>query len=190
MGFFSKFFGKKTDDNKKQETKTNNTNKSEAKTEELIIYAPVSGKFKLLKDVSDPVFAEEMTGKGVAIVPAETEKVVLSPVKDGEVKVAFPTGHAYGIKTPQGPELLVHIGLDTVELDGKGFVKKVDVDNKINLTTELCDMDLGIIKEHEKETDVIVIATNDSISGFEIKNLLENGADVKVGDPIFKVVKK
>ncbi len=189
MGFFSKLFGKKADDNKKQDV-NNTANKSEAKTEELIIYSPVNGKFKLLKDVSDPVFAEEMTGKGVAIIPADAEKVVLSPVKDGEVKVAFPTGHAYGIKTPQGPELLVHIGLDTVELDGKGFVKKVDVDSKINLTTELCDMDLGIIKEHEKETDVIVIATNDSISGFEIKNLMENGSDVKVGDPIFKVVKK
>ncbi len=186
MGFFSNLFGKKN--NKPNTTSTNESAKADNE-KELIIVSPINGVVKNLADVSDPVFAEEMTGKGIAVVPNDDEKVVMSPVK-GTVKVAFPTGHAYGIATEEGPELLVHIGIDTVELDGKGFAKKVDVDSKIETTTELCDLDLSVIKENEKETDVIVIATNDSITDFNIEVLAENGTPIKIGEPLFKIVKK
>ncbi len=184
MGFFSNLFGKN-----KSKPNTTSTNSAKADDKELMILSPVNGVVKNLSEVSDPVFAEEMTGKGIAVVPNDDEKVVMSPLK-GKVKVAFPTGHAYGIATEEGPELLVHIGIDTVELDGKGFAKKVDVDNEVETTTELCDLDLSIIKENEKETDVIIIATNDSIVDYNIEAVAENGASVKIGDPLFKIVKK
>ncbi len=187
MGFFSNLFGK----NKSPNTKNNEkevTNATEKKLE-LVVLSPINGVVKFLSEVSDPVFAEEMTGKGVAIVPKIGEKIVKSPIK-GKVKVAFPTGHAYGIATEEGPELLVHIGIDTVELDGKGFVKKVEVDNDIDAGMDLCDLDLEVIKENEKETDIIVIATNDSIVNFELELIVKNGAEVKIGEPIFKLNKK
>ena len=186
MGFFSNLFGKN------KPTKSINETQEKGKTEqkpELIVNSPVAGKVKILSEVSDQVFSEEMAGKGIAVVPSDDVKVVLSPIK-GKIKVAFPTGHAYGISSSVGPELLVHIGLDTVELDGKGFVKKVEVDNEVDTNTELCDLDLTIIKENEKETDIIVIATNDSITDSEIVLIANNGDEVKAGDPLYKIVKK
>jgi len=188
MGIFSKLFSSKSKETNKN-TSVKNQNQQDESNNEIIIVSPVNGKVKFLADVSDPVFAEEMTGKGIAVVPNESEKTVLSPV-EGSIKVAFPTGHAYGIATEVGPELLVHIGLDTVELDGKGFVKKVAVDEKVTYKTELCDIDLKTLKDNDKPTDIIVIATNDSIVDFEIKIEIENGAEVKIGDPLYKIVKK
>lgn len=188
MGIFSKLFSSKSKETKKT-TSTNNQEKETNSSNELIVTSPVNGKVKFLSNVSDPVFAEEMTGKGIAVVPNKEEKTVLSPIK-GTIKVAFPTGHAYGIGTEMGPELLVHIGLDTVELDGKGFVKKVEVEEKVTNETELCDIDLKTLEDNDKPTDIIVIATNDSIVDYKIEIEVEDGSEVKIGDPLYKIVKK
>lgn len=82
------------------------------------LLSPVSGSIVALTDVQDPVFSQKMMGDGVAIQP--TDEWFVSPC-DGEITALFPTLHAIGITTPEGLELLIHIGLDTVELNGKGF---------------------------------------------------------------------
>ena len=84
--------------------------------------APIQGRAIPLSEVEDQTFASGMLGPGMAIAPAEGP--VVSPV-DGEVLVAFPTGHAYGLRAASGVELLIHIGMDTVQLEGKHFSPKV-----------------------------------------------------------------
>ncbi|MFK5280126.1 PTS glucose transporter subunit IIA, partial [Lacticaseibacillus paracasei] len=95
--------------------------KAKKKTGQPII-APVTGILMPLDDVTDDVFSQKMMGDGFAIQPEESQ--IVSPVS-GTVSTVFPTKHAIGITTPEGLDVLVHMGLDTVELDGKPF--KVDV---------------------------------------------------------------
>jgi len=121
------------------------------------IYAVVTGKFLALTKVKDDVFSSKMMGDGFAIVPSG--KVVSTPV-EGEIVTVFPTKHAYGIKTPSGAEVLVHIGMDTVELDGKPFTAHVKVGDKVTKGTKLATVDFKAIKEAKKATDVIVVFTN------------------------------
>ena len=92
-----------------------------------VFLCPVDGKILPISEVNDPVFSQEMMGPGFAVVP--TSKVVVVPM-DGEVVTVFPTSHAFGIKSKNGIEMIIHIGIDTVELNGKGFkplVKQGDV---------------------------------------------------------------
>ncbi|MDR0297765.1 MAG: sucrose-specific PTS transporter subunit IIBC, partial [Streptococcaceae bacterium] len=121
------------------------------------IFAPVSGDILSLKDVKDPVFSMEAMGKGLAIEPTNT--VVTSPV-DGEVSVAFETGHAYGIKSDRGAEILVHIGIDTVSLNGDGFVKKVSAGTKVKRGDILGSFDPEKIKAAGFPVTTMVIVTN------------------------------
>ena len=85
---------------------------------DLTVTAPIQGRAIPLSEVEDQTFASGMLGPGMAIAPAEGP--VVSPV-DGEVLVAFPTGHAYGLRAASGVELLIHVGMDTVQLEGKHF---------------------------------------------------------------------
>ena len=87
------------------------------------IYSPIKGKLVSIEAVTDPVFAQKMMGEGVAIIPSDSK--VVSPV-EGTVVSVFPTKHAFGIETENGVEILIHIGLDTVELKGKHFDLKVE----------------------------------------------------------------
>ena len=82
------------------------------------VYSPIKGKHVALSEVSDPVFAQKMMGEGSAILPEDNR--VLAPVS-GTLTTVFPTKHAYGIKTDDGLEVLIHIGIDTVELNGEHF---------------------------------------------------------------------
>lgn len=86
--------------------------------EQGIVYSPVNGKVITLESVDDGMFSEKILGDGMAVVPSDGN--FIAPVS-GTVESAFPTGHAYGIKTDSGLEVLIHIGLDTVNLNGKGF---------------------------------------------------------------------
>ena len=90
------------------------------------IYAPLTGEYVKIEDIPDPVFAQKMMGEGFGINPTEGE--VVSPI-EGKVDNVFPTKHAVGLKAENGLELLVHIGLDTVQLDGKGlkYLLKVEM---------------------------------------------------------------
>ena len=119
--------------------------------------APVTGTVIPVTEVEDQVFASKAMGDGIAFQP--TEGKIYAPFS-GEITVAFPTGHAYGLKAANGKEVLIHIGMDTVELEGKGFkpaVKQGDIVKQGDLLTEV---DLAYLKEHGKSSVTPVIFTD------------------------------
>ncbi len=97
---------------------------------DIAIYAPLTGEYVKIEDIPDPVFAQKMMGEGFGINPTEGE--VVSPIA-GRVDNVFPTKHAIGLKADNGLELLVHIGLDTVQLDGEGFEVLVSSGDETNI---------------------------------------------------------
>ena len=105
------------------------------------ILSPVDGTVKPLSKVKDEVFAGEMVGKGVAVTP--TSSSVMSPA-DGVIKVAFDTGHAYGVEIKGVAELLVHIGVDTVSLGGEGFDMKTSQGSNVKTSSKLAEIDLEL----------------------------------------------
>ncbi|MBS4217523.1 PTS glucose transporter subunit IIA [Bacillus sp. FJAT-49711] len=126
-----------------------------SKTIELKAY--VSGKILPLEDVPDPVFSKKMMGDGIAIEPVEGKFV--SPV-DGEIIQVFPTKHAVGIRALNGAELLIHIGLETVSMNGEGFTSHVDVGEKVKTGDNLVTVDLEKVKEKATSTITPIIITN------------------------------
>ena len=115
---------------------------------------PIEGEIIPITDVEDPVFAEKMMGDGFAIIPAKG--LVVSPV-DGEILNVFPTKHAIGIKSVQGDELLIHVGLETVHLKGEGFTALVTEGAKVTKGQELLKFDLDFIKNNAKSTVTPII---------------------------------
>ncbi|HCK88112.1 MAG TPA: PTS trehalose transporter subunit IIBC [Erysipelotrichaceae bacterium] len=125
------------------------------KAEELA--APVSGKLIPITEVEDQVFSSKAMGDGFAIDPSEG--VIRAPFS-GEITVAFPTGHAYGIKAANGKEVLIHIGMDTVELNGKGFTPRVQQGDVVNQGDVLVEVDLDYIRSQGKPVITPVILTD------------------------------
>lgn len=122
-----------------------------------IIAAPVSGEVKALSEVEDEAFSSGALGKGLAIVPKEGK--VYSPV-DGEITTFFPTGHAIGLLGKDGTEILIHVGMDTVKLDGKGFTPKAAQGAKVKKGDLLLEFDIDYIKTHGYSTVTPMIITN------------------------------
>ncbi|PLR66810.1 MULTISPECIES: PTS sugar transporter subunit IIA [Bacillaceae] len=133
--------------------------KTEKQTEETV-YAPLTGSLLNLEDVPDPVFSQKMMGDGMAIEPAEG--VLVSPV-DGEIIQLFHTKHAIGIKSATGMELLLHIGLETVSMNGEGFEAFVKEGDKVKVGDKLITFDLNLIKEKAASTITPIIITNGDI---------------------------
>lgn len=123
------------------------------------IVSPLVGKVINLDSVTDPVFSSETMGKGIAIKP--TGNTVYSPV-DGTVQVTFETGHAYGLKSNKGAEILIHIGIDTVSMEGKGFTQKVIANQNVKKGDILGTFDSTLIKEAGLDNTTMVIVTNTS----------------------------
>lgn len=121
------------------------------------IAAPLEGEVVALENVNDPVFSSGAMGKGAAIKPSGNQ--VVAPF-DGEVQIAFPTGHAYGLKSDKGAEVLIHIGIDTVSLDGKGFDAKVQANQRIKKGDVLATFDSSVITEAGLDDTTMVIVTN------------------------------
>ena len=121
------------------------------------IYAPSTGEYVKIEDIPDPVFAQKMMGEGFGINPTEGE--VVSPI-EGKVDNVFPTKHAVGLKAENGLELLVHIGLDTVQLDGKGFEVLVESGDDIKIGDPLIRFDLEYINNNAKSIISPIIITN------------------------------
>lgn len=121
------------------------------------VTTPINGKVVDITEVSDPVFSQKMMGEGIAIEPSDGN--VVSPV-DGVVVQVFPTKHAVGLKTKSGLELLIHIGLETVNLDGEGFEAFVKAGDKVKRGDKLVSFDLEIIKEKATSTISPLIITN------------------------------
>ncbi|PTM56544.1 PTS sugar transporter subunit IIA [Desmospora activa] len=124
---------------------------------EQVIKAPLRGRVVALSEVPDPVFAEKMMGDGVAIQPEEG--TLYSPV-EGEVVQLFPTHHAIGLQTADGLELLLHIGLETVSMEGEGFSAHVKVGDKVKNGDPLIDFSLDLVKEKAKSTITPIVITN------------------------------
>lgn len=124
-------------------------------TEEL--FAVADGQIKEITEVADPVFAQKMMGEGYAVLPSNEK--VYAPVA-GKVTNIFDTQHAIGLLTNEGLEVLVHMGLDTVELNGLPFTIHVKEGDSVTPKTQLADMDLTAIEQAGKKTDILVVLTN------------------------------
>lgn len=126
---------------------------------EVDIAAPVNGKIINLKDVPDVAFSEEMVGKGVAVIPEGNE--IYSPV-EGKITTVFITGHAIGITTKEGIDLLMHIGMDTVNLKGEGFAIKVKDGKHIKKGDLLLVVDFDKLRKkgYRLETPIIICNHN------------------------------
>ena len=107
------------------------------------VVSPIDGEMKLLNDVNDEAFASKMMGDGIAVTPSNG--IVYAPVS-GEITMLFPTNHALGIKTKEGVELLIHIGIDTVELNGRGFTGLVKQGDVVDIGDKLIEFDVDLIK--------------------------------------------
>ena len=121
------------------------------------IGSPCKGKAVALTEVPDPTFSEKILGDGFAVIPSEGK--IYAPA-DGEVTVVFDTLHAITMTTDQGAELLIHIGIDTVKMDGNGFTKKVSDGAKVHAGDVLIEADLNAIKEAGYPATTMMILTN------------------------------
>ena len=121
------------------------------------IVSPIVGQMFDLKDVNDPVFSSGAMGQGIAVKPSEG--VVYAPA-DAEVTIAFATGHAYGLKTAKGAEILIHVGIDTVSMNGDGFDQKVAQGDKVKAGDVLGTFDAAKIAAAGLDDTTMVIITN------------------------------
>ena len=148
------------------------------------IYSPINGKLIELKEVPDEAFAQKMVGDGCAIEP--DKGVICSPI-DGQLMNIFPTNHAIIFETIDGLEMIVHFGIDTVKLDGKGF-QKLREPGAIKVGDEIVKYNLDEIKDGVPSTRSPIIINNmEKVEKIEVLSL---GKIVKIGEPIMKVTLK
>ncbi|YCA44843.1 PTS glucose transporter subunit IIA [Bacillus sp. JZ8] len=131
------------------------------KTREENITAPLTGRIFSLENVPDPVFSQKMMGEGFAIEPTNGE--VVAPI-DGEIVQLFHTKHAIGLKTENGAEIIIHVGLETVAMEGEGFTAHVKEGSKVKKGDKLLTVDLEKIREKAKSTVTPVVVTNSADS--------------------------
>lgn len=129
----------------------------EAKAD-LTLTSPMAGTTVALSDVADEAFAAGALGPGIAVSPA-AGAVIVAPC-DGKVSVAFPTGHAYGIKSASGVQVLIHIGMDTVKLEGRGFTPRVAKGDVVKRGDVLAEVDWDVIREAGYDTITPMVVTN------------------------------
>ena len=141
------------------------------------VVSPLAGQVKPLSQATDPVFSSGVMGQGVVIEPSQGELV--SPVI-GTVTVLFPTKHAVGIVSEEGVEMLMHIGMDTVSLDGQGFEAHVVQGDKVVVGQQLISFDMDVIKEAGLVTETPVIVTNQDDFQADVEGDLPR--DIKRGD--------
>ena len=143
------------------------------------VVSPLAGQVKPLSQATDPVFSSGVMGQGVVIEPSQGELV--SPV-NGTVTVLFPTKHAVGIVSEEGVEMLMHIGMDTVSLDGKGFEAHVEQGDKVVVGQQLISFDMDVIKKAGLVTETPVIITNQDDFQADVEGDLPR--DIKRGDAL------
>lgn len=140
MGFFDKF-----------------VKKAEPEVVSDSVLSPCKGTLIALEKVEDQVFSQKAMGDGVAVEPSEG--VFYAPIS-GTLETVFPTGHAYGIRSTDGKEVLIHIGIDTVELDGKGFSLQVKQGDKVKAGDKIVTVDLNAVREAGYKTTTMLIQTD------------------------------
>ena len=148
------------------------------------IYSPMNGKVIELKEVPDEAFAQKMVGDGCAIEP--DKGIICSPI-DGQLMNIFPTNHAIIFETIDGLEMIIHFGIDTVKLDGKGF-QKLREPGPIKIGDEIIKYDLDDIKDGVPSTRSPIIINNmEKVEKIEVLSL---GKVIKIGEPIMKITLK
>ena len=140
-----------------------------------------------LVDVKDPTFSSGALGAGIAVEP--TEGKLYAPA-DGKITVAFPTGHAYGLRTEDGLDLLMHIGMDTVELDGKHFTPKVAKGDTVKRGDVIAEFDIPAIKAAGYQLATPLVITNSKKLAESVQDAQNSGAAVTNADSVLKVVLK
>ena len=158
----------------KEEVKTSQPAEVSVTTKKMRISSPLSGKVIALTDVSDDAFSSEAMGKGAAIIPEEGK--VYSPF-DGTVAALFPTGHAIGLMSDSGEELLIHIGIDTVGMGGKGFEVHISQNDRVKKGQLLITFSLEEITKAGFETTTMVIVSNTeefkSVESLAVSNVVQ-----------------
>ncbi len=149
-----------------------------------IIHTPLTGKVVPLEEVPDPVFSQKMMGDGVAIIP--TSNQVFSPV-DGEILSVFPTKHAISIRSKTGAELLIHMGIETVKLNGEGFHVLVNEGDKIKKGSSIAEFDI----EKVSNTGTNVITPIILVNGdqFKIENRVSHQSITGGQDMLMEITK-
>ena len=146
-----------------------------------VIQTPIVGDVVALSNVNDPVFSSGAMGQGIAVKPSQD--VVYAPA-DAEVTIVFPTGHAYGLRTANGAEILIHVGIDTVSMNGEGFNPKVNQGDKVKAGDVLGTFDSAKIAAAGLDNTTMVIVTN--TADFASVNPVASGSVAK-GDAIIEV---
>ena len=152
-----------------------------ASPSEGVIQTPIVGDVVALSNVNDPVFSSGAMGQGIAVKPSQD--VVYAPA-DAEVTIVFPTGHAYGLRTANGAEILIHVGIDTVSMNGEGFNHKVAQGDKVKAGDVLGTFDSAKIAAAGLDNTTMVIVTN--TADFASVNPVASGSVAK-GDAIIEV---
>ncbi|MBM7838200.1 PTS system glucose-specific IIA component [Alkalihalobacillus xiaoxiensis] len=150
------------------------------------IASPINGKIVAIENVPDPTFGQKMIGDGLAIDP--TDGHVVAPVS-GKIVQVFPTKHAFGIETTSGAELLIHIGLETVAMNGEGFTAHVKEGDHIKVGDPIIDFDLDLVKEKAAHSITPIVITNHD--SFSLEKQGEGDAKTEAGiTPLFVVKAK
>lgn len=140
-----------------QETQEEEVGAPETERTDEKLHSPIVGEVVSLSEVNDPVFSSGVMGQGIAVKPSKG--VVYAPA-DTEIAIAFPTGHAYGLKTDNGAEILIHVGIDTVSLNGKGFEAKVSQGDRVRAGDIIGTFDSEVIAANGLDDTTMVIITN------------------------------
>ncbi|WP_027340030.1 PTS transporter subunit IIABC [Halonatronum saccharophilum] len=152
-----KLFNEKKYIDLQQDSDENIAKESSEGINTVILSSPAKGKLIDITEVPDEAFSQKLMGDGVAIIPSEN---TISAPCDGIVKTIFPTNHAFGMETKEGIELIVHIGIDTVDLNGQGFKRLVEEDTKVKKGTPIIEVDLDYIKSEGKDIVTPIAITN------------------------------
>ncbi|WP_430882618.1 PTS sugar transporter subunit IIA [Fusibacter sp. JL216-2] len=137
------------------------------KKKTLTLKSPLEGEIIDISNVPDAVFSQKMVGDGFAVKPSNG--LVKAPCK-GKIAQIFPTNHAFGLVTDEGLEILVHIGIDTVELKGEGFTRMAQVGDEVEEGDTIIQVDLDILKAHDKSSITpVVITTPDKVKSIDVK---------------------
>ena len=144
--------GPSSQENQEEEPVVATTERADEK-----LRSPIVGEVVALSEVNDPVFSSGVMGQGISVKPSKG--VVYAPA-DAEIAIAFPTGHAYGLKTDNGAEILIHVGIDTVSLNGEGFEAKVSQGDRVRAGDIIGTFDSEVIAANGLDDTTMVIITN------------------------------
>ena len=151
------------------------------KNQSLELTSPIDGDVIDITEVPDDVFAQKMLGDGLAVKPSSN--IVVAPC-DGKIMQVFPTKHAIGIETKSGIEILLHIGLETVALKGKGFQILISEGDTVKKGEKLVELDLDYIKENAKSLTTPIVITNMD----KVEKIEKNFGSGKAGETVIATI--